>query len=157
MSNATIEPLEAGTVRAALVGLHDANGGVLTAKAVVDAARPEDSILHRFFTWNDPVAGERWRLHQAGILIRRVKLTITRPDLSGPKKVVIQVHRQFESLPSDRPGYRTIETIVGKRGRRAELVAMALAELEAVRRRFSDLEELAGVWEALSKARSKRQ
>jgi len=34
----------------------DENGGVLRVEDVVDAARPHNSLLHRYFEWNDSVA-----------------------------------------------------------------------------------------------------
>jgi hypothetical protein len=49
-------------------------GGRITPKAVVDAARPEDSPLHSEFTWDDSVAGEKWRLQQARHLILRIRV-----------------------------------------------------------------------------------
>lgn len=54
--------------------------GALTPKAVVDAARPEDHPLHSQFEWDDAVAGEAYRISQAGELIRSVKLRYTDKD-----------------------------------------------------------------------------
>ena len=50
--------------------------GRLTPQEIVEAARPEDSILHGCFEWDDGKAAEAWRLEQARELIRRVKIEV---------------------------------------------------------------------------------
>lgn len=44
----------------------------LTPANVVDASRPEDAPLHKFFLWDDSAAAEKYRQHQAQGLIRAV-------------------------------------------------------------------------------------
>ena len=48
--------------------------GSLDPTLVVDEARPEDAQLHPVFEWQDEVAGEQWRRHQARNLIRSVEV-----------------------------------------------------------------------------------
>jgi hypothetical protein len=48
--------------------------GVLRSKDVVEAARPEDSELHKRFTWDDAIAGERWRTHEARLLVDHIQV-----------------------------------------------------------------------------------
>lgn len=50
--------------------------GYLTSEAVVDAARPKKSPLHNDFEWNDSVAAETYRRHQAASMIRAI-VTVT--------------------------------------------------------------------------------
>ncbi len=44
----------------------------LTPEQVVKTARPLDSPTHRYFEWNDAVAAEKYRLHQAGYYLHNV-------------------------------------------------------------------------------------
>lgn len=67
----TIAGVSADDVVCELSRIHEDNG-VLTAKAVVDESRPEDAVLHPVFEWDDHVAGEKWREHEARELIRSV-------------------------------------------------------------------------------------
>ena len=67
-------------LRGELEALYRANGGRLTAAAVVEAARPENSPLHSQFEWNDEEAAEKYRLTQARALIRRVKISYVTKD-----------------------------------------------------------------------------
>ena len=41
--------------------LSEENAGLVTARAVVDVARPTESPIHDEFEWNDEVAGQSWR------------------------------------------------------------------------------------------------
>lgn len=54
------------------------DAGTLRASDVVNDARPKDSVLHRHFEWDDGIAAERHREHQArriisGRIIRRIE------------------------------------------------------------------------------------
>lgn len=72
--------------------------GTLTPALVVDLARDPDHPLHSRFEWDDSVAAEKWRLEQAGQLLR----VTFRPD---PKKPVdlraFVVHRGENTPTSD--------------------------------------------------------
>lgn len=63
-------------VKQALQALADRNDGLLTPDAVVAAARPRDSALHSFFTWDNKVAADAHRLNEARTLIRSVRVDI---------------------------------------------------------------------------------
>ncbi len=123
--------------------------GTLRPQDVVDAARPDASPLHPYFTWDDEKAGDQLRIMQARRVIATVRVTI----LSNPKKVVRV--RSYHSLTSDRisgHGYRPLSSIMSDDQRRAELLATALRELLAFRKRYRDLSELAPVLEAIDVA-----
>lgn len=60
---------------AAITSLENRRGR-LTPGQVVEAARPEDSILHGYFEWEDSIAAESWRRVQARELIKRVKIVV---------------------------------------------------------------------------------
>ncbi|MGV1079703.1 MAG: hypothetical protein ACOYD1_07605 [Candidatus Nanopelagicales bacterium] len=57
----------------------------LTRENVVDEATPEEHPLHGEFTWDDQEAGHKYRLHEAGRLIRSVKIPYERADGSLAK------------------------------------------------------------------------
>lgn len=53
--------------------IYDENGK-LTPELVVDVARREEHPLHTHFQWDDTIAAEQWRRHQAAELIRSVRI-----------------------------------------------------------------------------------
>ena len=46
-----------------------ANDNKLEPEVVVQEASSDDSPLHKYFEWDDSVAGQRWRVHQARMMI----------------------------------------------------------------------------------------
>lgn len=73
----TLEPNVAGET---LEGLQRANGGRLTARIVVDAARPIDAPLHPVFEWDDLKAAELYREDQARHVISSIRVMQPRTD-----------------------------------------------------------------------------
>lgn len=69
--------------------------GRLTARIVLDEARDPGHPLHDRFTWDDEVAGERYRLGQARDLIRTVKVVYRQATArTGARSV-----RAYHSVP----------------------------------------------------------
>lgn len=139
------------------------NSCVLNPRVVVDDARNEDSPLHSYFDWNDGHAAEQWRLFQAGVLVRRIKVFIVKPEQTDRR---VEVHlvrpdppsavatRRFVSLPSQRNsagGYMPVEHVLSDAEQRAELMRTAMRELRALREKYQILEGLADVWAALDR------
>lgn len=62
----------------------------LTPGIVVDEARDPEHPLHNRFEWDDSVAGEKWRHHQAHELITSVKITYKAPG--GQHREIRQFH-----------------------------------------------------------------
>jgi hypothetical protein len=151
MTQAGSNAVKTEAIREALLEIASQNGGILNPKTVVDEARDPESVLHGEFEWNDAAAGERYRLAQAGVLIRRVRLTVLRQDAES-RKVHAIVSRQFQSRPSLRNpggGYEETASILSDPERREEMLSQVIDELAAYRKRYDRLEELSGVWAAL--------
>lgn len=144
-------------IRSALLALYEARDGMLSARDVIDAARDPGSPLHDEFEWDDDVAAENYRLAQAGMLIRRVKLTIIKAH-PKTKKVTVEVTRQFQANPPPAAGkerergFDTVESMLSDPTKRAALLAMVLKEMQSYRRRYAQLSELADVWAAIDAA-----
>ena len=52
------------------------NEGLLTPEKIVEEARDSNSILHKFFEWDNDVAAEQYRLQQARTLINNVSIKV---------------------------------------------------------------------------------
>jgi hypothetical protein len=134
-----------------LLRLAKRNNGVLTAEAVVEAARPESSPLHTAFTWDNDEAAEKWRLHQARNLI--LKINIETP-VSNDQSITV---RAWSSLTTDREedggGYRETIRVMRNGDQRRQLLADALAEMERFAEKYRALTELSEVFEAIKRAK----
>lgn len=126
---------------------------VLTPEKIVEAARPKHAVLHDAFEWSDEVAGEEWRKHQAGQLVRSIVRVVARGEQDEPLHT-----RAFVSVNiSDQPQYVSAAVAISDDKLRAQLLASAFRELEAFRKKYEDLEELVPIFEAVDAARGLHQ
>jgi hypothetical protein len=119
--------------------------GFITPEAVVDKARSETSILYSCFEWDDETAAERYRLHQAGELIRNVvAVNITESNTpSAPVMAFVNIKGESER------GYKSITTVVRSPGEYEYLLTCAKNELQAFTQKYAALQELGGVMSAI--------
>lgn len=133
-------------IRNELTRLAAEHGGELQPKAVVDAARSDESPLHKSFDWDDTEAAEKWRLQQARQLIRAVVIY----EKVGRQTVPCRV---FVSLTPDREedgaGYRLAHTVMSDETHRRQMLADAMAEMQRFKEKYRRLSELARVFEAM--------
>ena len=113
--------------------------GRLDAHNLVDVSRPEDAPLHSEFEWNDAIAGEKYREHQARNIIQQIVVYTE-------KKEPI---RKYVHLYSDEPTYHPIELVLKQPDMHAQMLANAKRELESFRRKYSQLKELKAVFNAI--------
>lgn len=111
----------------------------LSAKALLDANRPEDAPLHNAFEWDDSVAAESWRVHQARHIINSLEVVI-----DGKEPV-----RAYFNIVRTEPEYRHIDTILQRQDTTQALLLTAYRELLAFRKKYSKLEQLAQVFAAV--------
>lgn len=141
-------------VREELESIRRANGGLLLPKAVLKRARDKNSALHSQFDWDTARNAERGLLLQAQELIMQVRISVPASD---DEKITV---RAYWSLASDRlsgGGYRPLAEVMSNDAWRDELLATALNELEALRKRYARLEELTAVFAAVTQVRAQRK
>jgi len=112
--------------------------GCLDKYAIVEAARSSKKKLHKFFEWDDAVAGVAYRVTQAAHLIRSVEIV----HIDGPVKTV-RAYEPVWQKNKDRNSYEKIEDIMADPDKRAALLQRALGELLAFQRKYRNLQELA--------------
>lgn len=115
--------------------------GNLTPTALVDASRAEDAPLHGAFEWDDAVAAECYRVEQAKYIIRSIEVHVEQVDEP--------VRAFFPIVHEDASSYRSVGAILRSEGDREQMLSRALSELRAFERKYSTLEELAGVFAAI--------
>jgi hypothetical protein len=72
--------------------------GGITVEAMLEEARPDDAPLHPLCTWDDEVAGEKWRKHELRQVPRSLRVIIKERE-SRPAYVHIQ------PVAGGQPGY----------------------------------------------------
>ena len=124
--------------------------GLLLAEDVVSEATKESSLLHPYFNWDDTEAAHQHRLWQARQLITIVMIQL--PDVKKPVQ-------QYVSMRDDRqnPGgaYRGIVEVMSDADLRNQMVLEALDDLNLWERKYSQLAELAVIFEAIQTTKKK--
>jgi hypothetical protein len=121
---------------------------MLKPAKVVRAAENPKSPLHRCFTWDNAVAGQKYRLIEARQLIASYRVFA---DESSEVAAPV-----FINLPADRAGgrgYRFVEDVVAKAELRSQMLDMAVKELDDAKQRYRMLNELAGTFGRYEKDR----
>ncbi len=122
------------------------NKGLIRPEDVVEYAKDENTDLHSRFDWNDDIASVKWRLHQARNIIRMVVIV---------EENTKESYRMYVSLNDDRDsetgGYREIYSVLSDKELRNQMIVEAKQELDIFRNKYSALEELKTVFEAIDK------
>jgi hypothetical protein len=118
---------------------------VLTPQAVVTAARKKTSALHKYFTWSQKEAAEKYLLWEARkVITAYVTVEITS---SGPVKT-----RGYVSLTTDRVnggGYRAVSDVLSDDEMAQQMLDDALAELEVFSSKYRRVQQLRPVFDAI--------
>ena len=116
------------------------NGDNFTRNVLV-AAESKRSPLHKYFDWTDTVAAEKWRLAQAGHLIRSIEIIVAeKPDI-GPTRAFVSVGKLR---------FSTIRAVMCNEVDRDYVLGRALNELRNIQRKYAQLEELGPVFQAIT-------
>mgnify|MGYP001201285798 CR=1 FL=1 len=115
--------------------------GFLRPEDVVEYARNQNTELHGMFCWDDTEAAHKYRVQQAGYLIRSIKVQI-RPN---PKQEKIVTVREYVSLPAERGagGYRQINEVLTDDDLRLQFIESVQAEFAAFREKLKAISEIA--------------
>ena len=119
--------------------------GEITNTAVVDAARPEDSVLHCLFDWDDREAAEKWRRTQASNMIGALIVVKDENTTDYSKRAFVNVVHDPHSLKSP-PRYIRIDNAMANTETRKILLNNAKQELKRFKEKYSCLNELADVF-----------
>jgi hypothetical protein len=117
-----------------------AKRGALTAEIVVDEASDPTHPLHHRFTWDDSEAARKWRLHEAGNLLRvRYKADAgdDRADLRA-----FWVARDAKGQPT--AVYEPIEEIIQDPFQRELMLRAMRRDWQSFKKRYQHMQEFAG-------------
>jgi hypothetical protein len=130
-----------------LAKIYDDEGGLMPESVVLWAQKNPTSALYTRFEWDDSKAAHAHRLWQARQLI--VEVSVIYADGKRRQVYVSPMESRGEE------GYLKLVEVLDDAERRALFLAQALAELERLSEKYRDLQELAGVREAVKEASDK--
>ena len=104
--------------------------GELTAPLVVDESRPDEAPLHPAFEWDDAVAAEKHREHQARNIIRSVQV-ICDEKPSEPVYVHVRSAESYKPIPEVVTNISVFAEVLLTATKRVEEAQHALSVLES--------------------------
>lgn len=116
-----------------------------TPQKILEKARDSNTELHKCFTWDDAIASEKWRLHEARNIICNLKIVDKRED----KKTGTVPIRVFYKT-DDQSGYKPTKLILKKPDEYKALVERCRRELLAVKQKFQNINEFDEIWELIN-------
>ena len=117
----------------------------LTPENLVNANRAENTPLHNEFEWNNDIAADKYRLHQARHIIACLCTKITSSDGTEQKQV-----RAFLKCDTNEP-YYSVDVIVRNEDKYNAMLERALNELKAFQTKYYTLTELTPLFKAIQK------
>jgi hypothetical protein len=134
--------------------------GQLTPAQVLEHAKDPASPLHGYITWDEGEAAAKLRLHEAGLLVRRVRVHIeqskARDVVIKPKVTVSAAPRPMANDGTRKPFSATLEPHPDQAAAAAPInrLAAAVAELRTLKAKYADLAELGAVFAAIEQVKA---
>lgn len=121
--------------------------GHVTKESFLEESRPENSVTHGLFEWDDQKAAEKYRLVQSGKIINNLEVHVTTVDNPEPiqTKAVVSVSHE----PLEKARYTSIEAAFSNANTREIVIENAKRELECFKCKYAGLKELADVFAAI--------
>lgn len=117
-------------------------GDKCTAEQVVEKAKDKNTELHKCFTWDNDIAAEKWRLHEARVLISNIVYTQDK-ESNEPSKVRAIYFSDTEK------SYKPISLIIQNKSEYEQLLERAYSELRSFKQKYSSLNELSEIMELI--------
>lgn len=117
-------------------------GDSFSPEQIVEAAREESTELHKCFTWDDTVAAESWRRHQARMLVAQL---VVKTETADKEPVAVRVIASTATRNEYKPVVKLIEAEQGY----ADLLARAINELKAFQQKYKAITELREIFAAI--------
>jgi hypothetical protein len=133
--------LELEFIRAELAAIASKHGELLQPSDVVNAARSEDSILHKFFDWDDSHAAHAWRMTQARGLIRQFRYVIT----TETTQISSVYYIRDPDLEQGEAGYIPAQRLLGDPERCRAVLMAEFTRAASMFRRARELSQVFGM------------
>lgn len=117
----------------------------LTPENLVEASRPEDAPLHNEFEWDDRIAAEEYRRTQARLMICNLSIVLEEQK-QEPIRAFFSLQNGFRKNEGT---YESTITIMGDSDKRKRLFDNAKRDLEAFKKKYEILSELAELFSVI--------
>ena len=126
----------------------EARDGQVTSKSLLDAGRPEESVLHSLFEWDDSKAAELYRLRQATEVITHIHIVIDEKP-NTPYRAYVNI--QESSGQTERGRFINVRSAMENEETRRIVLNMAISEAKRFSQKYANYKELSEVFEAIER------
>lgn len=126
--------------------LQQDNGGRLTPRVVVEAARPADSPLHPCIEWDDVRAAELYREDQARHVVRSVRIVTGTGADAKLQRAFVNVIEIIDE--EEQHGYVPMARVLSDADLYRQVVEQAAKDLHSWEDRYAQFTELASIGKA---------
>jgi len=126
----------------------EARDGQVTSKSLLDAGRPEESVLHSLFEWDDSKAAELYRLRQATEVITHIHIVIDEKP-NTPYRAYVNI--QESSGQTERGRFINVRSAMENEETRRIVLNMAISEAKRFSQKYANYKELSEVFEAIDR------
>lgn len=100
----------------------------LTPRNIVETARSSDNPLHGLFEWDDSIAGEKYRLYQARVLVNQVEVVIEGEEMPAYENCKVEIENGEGEKPERE--YFHASDIMETEELREQVIAKAIGRLK---------------------------
>ena len=127
------------------------DGKPLILQSVIDESKPKKSVLHGEFEWRNAIAGNNWRLYEARKIVQSVEIIEekTRKPFRAYESIIIETDGDDDDEKTTVRSFLPVEEIMADPDLRDELLGRAIRDVLALKRRYSNLQEMAQVFAAM--------
>lgn len=129
---------DAETVYSEITALGDS----FSPAQIVEAAKDKNTELHKCFTWDDSIAAQKYREHQARMLVAQL---VIKAETTDREPVAVRVIASTATRNEYKPVVKLIEAEQGY----ADLLARAINELKAFQQKYKAITELREIFAAI--------
>ena len=126
----------------------EARDGQVTSKSLLDAGRPEESVLHSLFEWDDSKAAELYRLRQATEVITHIHIVIEEKP-NTPYRAYVNI--QESSGQTEQGRFINVRSAMENEETRRIVLNMAISEAKRFSQKYANYKELSEVFEAIDR------
>ena len=119
----------------------------LTAETIIEKATNKKNPLHSFFDWKDTEAAQKWRLHQARLLINEIKVIVEDKQYYAFENVNVSVSNKKE--------YVSREEILTNEDLRQQIVQRVFQQLVYWKEQYESYKEFSNIVIEIEKTQKK--
>lgn len=140
--------------RGELERLEKRYNGRLSPHDVVREASNEKNPLHNFFDWNDETASDKWRVHQARLLLNSIKIRVQFEK--GFKEYRKYLNVTIENGTGKiKNYYMDSRTVLSDIDLRKQMITKAVKEAEYWQRAYNDYQELEDIFKSIRRTKKR--